>query len=272
MKKIFSMSLLLLLSNPAAQADTYAERVAKAAVGDHRSASSMARNEYRNPVSTLAFFGFEPGQTVLEIWPGGGWYTEVLAPAVRDHGTLVIADWDTAVEGQPSYRYTLPKRLAAKFAERPDVYDQVKRVAFSPPQSASLGDESSYDQILTFRNVHGWVSEGLAEAMFQEFYRVLKPGGILGLVQHRAEAGADAAASAEMGYVPEQYVRDLAAAAGLELVAASEVNANPADTRDYPEGVWSLPPGMAMGEEDREKYLLIGESDRMTLKFRKPAD
>lgn len=253
-------------------AESYTERVAAASVGEHRSEANLKRNEFRNPTQTLSFFGFEDGMTVLEIWPGGGWYTEVLAPAIRDHGQFVIANWDQDIEGQPDYRYRLPKQLQAKFDERPDLYDQVAVVAYTPPESPSLGEANSYDRILTFRNVHGWVGEEIAEAVFAEFVRVLKPGGVLGLVQHRAPAGSDPAVTAPMGYVPESVVVALAEAAGLELVAASEVNANPMDTGDHPEGVWTLPPGLALGDQDRERYLAIGESDRMTLKFVKPAE
>jgi len=255
-----------------AVSDTFEQRVADAAVGDHRSEANVARNEYRHPVETLAFFGFEDGMSALEIWPGGGWYTEVLAPAIRGHGTFTIASWDPEVEGQPNYRYELPKRLQARFDARPDLYDEVRTVYFSPPESASLGPADSYDRIFTFRNTHGWIQGGQAEAIFAEFARVLKPGGVLGVVQHRAPEGTDAAEWAPRGYVPESAVRTLAEQAGLEFLAASEINANPKDTRDHPEGVWTLPPGYALGDVDREKYAAIGESDRMTLTFRKPPE
>ena len=265
--------LSLALVAPAALAeDSYIERVAAASVGEHRSSANRARNEYRHPAQTLAFFGFEEGDSVLEIWPGGGWYTEVLAPAIRDHGVFTVANWDPAVEGQPDYRYELPKRLRAKFEARPALYDQVREVRFSPPESASLGAAASYDLVLTFRNTHGWVSGGLAEAMFAEFARVLKPGGVLGVVQHRAAPGSDPQASSRRGYVPEAHVRALAEGAGLRFDGTSEVNANPADSRDHPEGVWTLPPSLDLGDEDRARYLTIGESDRMTLRFVKPAN
>lgn len=255
---------------PAMAAENYIERVAEASVGDHRSVANRARNEYRHPAQTLGFFGFEPGDSVLEIWPGGGWYTEVLAPAIRGQGDFTVANWDPEVEGQPDYRYELPVRLKARFEERPGLYDEVKEVHFSPPESASLGEANSYDLVLTFRNTHGWVSGGVAEAIFTEFARVLKPGGVLGVVQHRAAPGTDPSVTASSGYVSEEAVKAIAASAGLEFVAASEVNANPADTRDHPEGVWTLPPSLNLGEQDRDRYLAIGESDRMTLKFVKP--
>lgn len=264
-------AMATLVSVAAWGGDAWAERVGTAANGEHRSAANIARNQYRHPVDTLEFFGFEDGMRVLEIWPGGGWYTEVLAPAVRDHGEFIIANWDQDVEGQPDYRYRLPGELHAKFEANPELYDQVQEVAFSPPESASLGEADSYDRVLTFRNAHGWVNGGLAQEVFNEFARVLKPGGVLGVVQHRAADGTDPALTAPKGYVSEAHIKSLAVNAGLEFEAASEVNANPRDSHDHPEGVWTLPPGLRLGDEDKEKYLAIGESDRMTLRFRKPA-
>ncbi|KAA9133318.1 class I SAM-dependent methyltransferase [Marinihelvus fidelis] len=270
MKRVIPLLAALAVAPAALAQDTFAERVAAASTGDHRSEANIARNDYRHPVETLEFFGFEDGDTVLEIWPGGGWYTEVLAPAIRDNGTFVIANWDPEVPDQPGYRYSLPKQLAEKFANDPEVYDQVEVVYFSSPETGSLGEDNSYDTILTFRNTHGWVGGGEAQGMFDEFARVLKPGGTLGVVQHRADDGTDPAETAKNGYVSEEYVKELAASAGLEFVAVSEVNANPKDTKDHPKGVWTLPPGLALGDEDKAKYEAIGESDRMTLKFTKP--
>lgn len=270
MKRMIPLLAALAVSPAALAQETFAERVAQASTGDHRSEANIARNEYRNPVGTLEFFGFEDGDTVLEIWPGGGWYTEVLAPAIRDNGTFVIANWDPEVPDQPGYRYSLPEKLTATFEEYPGVYDQVEVVYYSPPQSASLGEADTYDTILTFRNTHGWVNGGLAQDIFNEFARVLKPGGTLGVVQHRADDGTDPAETAKKGYVSEEHVKELAANAGLEFVAASEVNANPKDTKDYEGGVWTLPPSLRNGDTDKDKYTAIGESDRMTLKFTKP--
>lgn len=254
-------------------------RIEQAMFGEHRADGNADRNRYRHPVGTLTFFGLEDGMKVLEIWPGGGWYTEVLAPVLRHHGQFVVASWDVDVEGQPEYRYRLHDALLDKLAGHPEVYDQVGVVPWSPPESPSLGEADSYDMIVTFRNAHGWIGDGIAADVFGEFARVLKPGGVLGVVQHRAAEGADPAISAASGYVSERAIIDLARGAGLYLEARSEVNANPADDRDHPEGVWSLPPGLAacasveLPDEKASceaEYRTVGESDRMTLRFRKP--
>ena len=266
---IFSVVALLLSSTALAGSTSFAEQVAMGMDGSHRSDANKARDQYRHPAETLAFFGIKDGMTVMEIWPGGGWYTEILAPAMRDHGKLILATWDPDVEGQPAYRYKLPKKMEENFAKHPEVYDQVTLEYFSPPESSSLGQAESIDVVVTFRNTHGWVNGGLAQDIFNEFARVLKPGGLLGVVQHRADDGTDPAVTAKKGYVSEQTVKELAANAGFEFEDSSEVNANPKDSKDYPEGVWTLPPSLQLGDEDRAKYTAIGESDRMTLRFRK---
>ena len=256
-------------------------RIEQAMFGSHRSEANQQRNRYRHPVGTLTFFGLGDGMTVLEISPGAGWYSEILAPVMRHHGQFIVATWDMDVEGQPEYRYRLNQELMDKFAADPQIYDQVAVVPFSPPATPSLGEPGSVDLVVTFRNAHGWVSDGVAGQVFSEFARVLKPGGALGIVQHRAAEGADPGVSAENGYLPESAVIGLARAAGLYLEARSEVNANPADTRDHVQGVWSLPPGLAVCREIEDPderldceapYVAIGESDRMTLLFRKPLE
>lgn len=282
MKAHFLILFLVFLAIPAwADSLPVEARIEIAMNGDHRSESNIDRNRYRHPVGTLTFFGLEDGMTVMEIWPGAGWYTEILAPVVRHNGQFIVAAYDVDVPDQPAYRYRLQDELLEKFAADPDIYDQVAVVPFSPPASASLGMADSVDLLLTFRNTHGWIGDGIAESIFEEFARVLKPGGALGVVQHRAAEGTDPAVSAETGYVSEQAVIELARGAGLYLEARSEVNANPLDTRDWEGGVWSLPPGLTLcesiDEEDgvvacREKYQAIGESDRMTLLFRKPLE
>jgi len=282
MKKLGLVFIGLLAVTAVWAADLPVEaRIERAMLGDHRSDANIARNAWRHPVGPLTFLGVKDGMTVMEIWPGGGWYTEILAPAIRHHGQFIVAGYDTDVPDQPAYRYRLQMELLDKFAARPDLYDQVATVPYSPPESASLGDPDSIDLILTFRNTHGWIGDGIADSVFAEFARVLKPGGILGIVQHRAEDGADPAKSAESGYVSEAAVIGYAKRAGLYLEARSEVNANPADSRDHAGGVWSLPPGLGLCREIEDeaeaaacnsKYQAIGESDRMTLRFRKPIE
>jgi predicted methyltransferase len=271
MYKLILCASFIVMSCPLYAGDlTVVASVERAMNGAHRSDSQVARNQYRHPVGTLEFFGLEKDMSVLEIWPGSGWYTEILAPVLRENGHFAVASWDQSIEGQASYRYELPGEMLAKFEANPKIYDKVEVIPYSPPESASLGEANNFDMVLTFRNVHGWYNSGTAQAIFNEFARVLKLGGVLGVVQHRATHGTDPAETAPAGYVSEQTVIAFAKAAGLELDARSEANANPKDTRDYEEGVWTLPPGFTLGEMDREKYAAIGESDRMTLRFRKP--
>jgi predicted methyltransferase len=280
MRNVASILLAVLFSGFVWASDLPVEaRIEQAMLGDHRSDTNIQRNRYRHPVGTLTFFGLADGMTVMEIWPGGGWYTEILAPVIRHKGQFIVAGYDVDVPDQPEYRYRLQNELLDRFAERPDLYDQVAVVPYSPPQSASLGEAGSVDMVLTFRNTHGWIGDGIAQEVFKEFARVLKPGGVLGVVQHRAPEGSDPLDSARRGYVSEDAVVELARGAGLYLEARSEVNANPVDDTNHESGVWTLPPSLALcreieGEEEldacREKYQSIGESDRMTLRFRKP--
>lgn len=236
-----------------------------ALAGAHRSEENRARDAFRHPRETLAFFGLEPGMTVVEMSPGGGWYTEVLAPVLRDHGRLVAAIPDPA-ESEYGQRFMTFRQ------SRPEVYDQIDTVIFDLPERAELGPEGSADMVLTFRSTHGWINGGTAPQVYEAMFRVLRPGGVLGVVQHRADEGADAAETAPDGYVPEAAVIELAQNAGFVLEERSEINANAADDHDHPRGVWTLPPSLRLGDEDRAQWEAIGESDRMTLRFRKPAE
>lgn len=227
--------------------------------GTHRSAESRARDEFRHPLDTLMFFGLEPGMTVVEMSPGGGWYTEILAPVLQHDGRLVAAAPPSDTE------YGI--RFDAFLATNPELYGGIQRVTFNPPDVTSLGPDNSADMVVTFRSTHGWINRGFAPAVYQAMFNVLKPGGVLGVEQHRGPEGI----SAESGYVPQATVVALAEAAGFVLEAESEINGNPADDHDHPEGVWSLPPTLRnVTDENRAEYEAIGESDRMTLRFRKP--
>lgn len=240
-----------------------------AVAGEWRDPDNVARDRHRHPAETLAFFGIEPDDTVVEITPGGGWYAEILAPLVRDEGRYVAAVWDDAIPGQPAYRYRLNDALRAKFAAAPGVYGTPDVRVFDPA-APSFGPAGSADVVLTFRNAHNWVSDGNAAAYFAAFYDVLAPGGVLGVTDHRAKPDTSPEAMKSSGYLTEALVIGLATDAGFVLEARSEANANPADTADHPNGVWTLPPTNDHDAADAEKYRTIGESDRMTLRFRKP--
>jgi len=237
-----------------------------AIAGSWRTPTNRARDVYRHPKATLQFFGVQANQTVIEIIPGGGWYTEILAPLLRDHGHYVAAV--EAPAGGEAKRDD--GALHKKFAADPADYGKARIVEFDP-KAPVLGPPGSADRVLTFRNVHNWAEAGTAEAMFKAFFAVLRPGGVLGVTDHRAAPGATLDAVMSSGYLPTDYVIKLATDAGFKLEGQSEINANPKDTKDYPKGVWTLPPTLTLGDQDRAKYLAIGESDRMTLRFVKPA-
>jgi predicted methyltransferase len=260
-------------ATPAAQGDAPATSaaLAHALAGDWRSEANRARDAYRHPAQTLEFFGVRDDQTVLEIWPGGGWYAEVLAPMLRERGHYVgvLPKAEPTAEGGVSGTQRNNDRLRAKFAARPDLFDKAE-LREAVTASPVLGPDGSADVVLTFRNAHNWVADGNEQAMFRAFFAVLKPGGTLGVVDHRAAPDQPPADMKTSGYLPEAYVIALAEGAGFKLAGKSEVNANPRDTKDYAKGVWTLPPTYTLGDVDRAKYAAIGESDRMTLKFVKP--
>ena len=238
--------------------------------GDWRSADNRARDAHRHPRETLAFFNVAPDHTVIEITPGAGWYSEILAPYLARNGRYIAAVVDPAAQTEERAREYYTKAnagLTTKFAGDAERYGRAQTVAFNP-KNPTFGAPGSADVVLTFRNVHNWRAAGDAEAMFKGFYNVLKPGGVLGVVEHRAKA--DVPADDKSGYVGQAQVIAMAQAAGFTLDASSEVNANPRDTKDHPNGVWTLPPVKRHDAKDAAKYEAIGESDRMTLRFVKP--
>ena len=234
--------------------------------GSWRDPANAARDQYRHPRETLEFFGLKPDMTVVQLWPGGGWYTEVLAPVLRDHGQLI----DAAVPAKGDSESDNTVKYLAKLKANPDVYGKVKTIDFSPPAKLDLGKPESADMVLTFRNLHNWQHDGQLDAVFAAAFKVLKHGGVFGVEEHRAAAGKTVDQTSRYGYMPVDYVIQEAEKAGFKLTGQSEVNANPKDTKDYPQGVWTLPPTYALDGKDRAKYVAIGESDRMTLKFVKP--
>lgn len=242
--------------------------IREAVAATTRTPANVARDSYRHPVETLSFFGVKPTDTVVEIWPGGGWYTEILAPLTRAGGGYYAAVgpvWPDA--GKP---------VEALKARDPALYGHARLAAFPAEAGQPVVPAGTADVVLTFRNVHNWRmgyrrgGRDYAPEAFRQMYAMLKPGGTLGIVDHRLPESASDERETNSGYVKVSTVRRLAEAAGFRFVAASEVNANPKDSADWPKGVWTLPPTYTLGDADRARYAAIGESDRMTLKFRKP--
>ncbi len=261
----------------ASSEESIRQGVRAAAESEHRSEDNRARNRYRHPVDTLAFFGLEHDMTVVEVWPGTGWYTEVLAPVLREEGQLVAAAFPA--DGEPAFRGRIRDAFEDKLADHPEVFSQVQVIDFDPPEHARLGEPSSADMVLLSRHFHNFIDAGITDTVLAASREVLRPGGILAVVQHRATEDAVPEAEKRTGYVRESLVIKAAREVGFELAARSEINANPQDTADHPAGVWTLPPTLryCRNKEDPdqrsqcvEKYRAIGESDRMTLRFRKP--
>ncbi len=269
------LGLLAIAAAPAMGAGPGTEAVAAAATdaalaaaiaSPQRSARFVQRDAVRHPQAELEFFGLRPDMTVVEVDPGGGYWTELLAPYLKARGTYYVAvpppkDPEAPKPGKDAFR--------AKLAADPGRYGKVLfselgegHYAVAPPGTADL--------VLTFRNLHNWMAAGYAPAALRGFYAALKPGGILGIEDHRARADVPQDPTADNGYVRQDYAIDLATRAGFEYLGASEINANPRDTKDWAQGVWTLPPTLALKDKDREKYLAIGEADNFVLKFRKP--
>jgi predicted methyltransferase len=236
--------------------------------GKHRMPGNAERDKYRHPIETLDFFGFQPNMTVVDIVPGEGWYTELLAPALAKKGHYLATGGDP--NGPPDARPTFYAQRFKGFLESsPEVYGKVEMIAIDG-KDPKLPQEGTVDLVLLMREVHGMVNGGTLDTWLKQIFKALKPGGVLGIEEHRAKPDADPKESAKKGYVPEKYVVDAAKAAGFELGGKSEVNANAKDTKDHPDGVWDLPPTLRQGDKDKDKWTAIGESDRMTLKLVKP--
>ncbi|MBT1445585.1 methyltransferase [Shewanella sp. JM162201] len=267
MKKLIAAAVVAFLGTTGvASAMTLQEALSN----DLRQPVSHERDKYRHPAETLAFFGVKDSMTVIELWPGSGWYAEILAPYLARNGQYVAANFETSPKEDTKgnqYRAKLGKAFEDWLSVNAAKVGKATIVTFDPPAKTKLGETGTADVVLTFRNIHNWAWNNQAEAMFSAAFDVLKPGGVLGVVEHRANPGMDM----KLGYMEEGAVIKLAEAAGFKLEKKSEINANPKDTKDYAEGVWTLPPSLRLGDTDKDKYLAIGESDRMTLKFVKPA-
>jgi predicted methyltransferase len=238
--------------------------------GPQRPAAEKARDTYRHPRETLEFFGLQPNMTVVELSPGGGWYTSILAPVLKDQGHLFVAGSDP--NGPPGEGTQNARELQARIQKSPDAFGNVGYVVMKRDTELSLGPDGSADMVLTFRNLHNWVEGKATDKILGAAFKVLKHGGVLGLTDHRANANGptDPKSVGDTGYIPEAEAIRIVTAAGFKLADKSEINANPKDTKDYPKGVWTLPPTYELGDKDHAKYEAIGESDRMTLKFVKP--
>ena len=247
-------------------------RLTAVLAGKQRPDQERARDVYRHPRETLEFLGISENMAVVELSAGQGWYTAILAPLLATQGRLTTTGADP--NGPPDSEGTKnAKKFAERLASDPTSFGKVSSIVVDWKNSdASLGPDASADMVVTFRNMHGWIRDGVFDNVLRASFRVLKPGGVLGIEEHRANAGAptDPKVIGETGYLPEAFAIQLIERAGFKLAGKSEVNANSKDTKDYPKGVWTLPPTLRLGDVDRDKYLAIGESDRMTLKFTKP--
>ncbi len=230
-----------------------------------RPASATARDSVRHPLEELTFFGLRPDQTVVELWPGGGYWTDILGPYLAPHGHLYVA---LPVPGDAEEDQGVAK-WRTRFLGNAGHYGAIKETVLGPGHF-DIAPPGSADLVVTFRNLHNWVDGGFASEALAACFKALKPGGILGIEDHRARNDRPQDPKAKDGYVRQDFTIALAKKAGFQLVASSEMDANPRDTKDWPKGVWTLPPTLTLGDQDREKYVAIGEADNFVLKFRKP--
>lgn len=264
MRTLFLISLFFLTACAGQGKSQGQMTLSQAVKSEGRTEAFTLRDKYRHPQETLEFFGIRADMTVIEISPGAGWYMEILAPFLNQSGQYIMA----TNEPLKSYEVTNNEKIQTWLNANPQVKAKLKVVSFNPP-SINLGKNNSADMVLTFRNAHNWISKKAAEKAFKAFYNVLKPGGVLGVVDHRSpESIKDPLVKS--GYVRESVIIKLAQNAGFKLDAKSEINANPKDKTLHPRGVWTLPPSLRLGGQNKERYEKIGESDRMTIRFIKP--
>ncbi len=256
------------MEEPVVESDDAEDRLAAIIDGEHRPEADRARDQYRNPAATLAFFGLEPDMTVVEVWPGGGWYTDIIAPYVRDQGKYYGAHFDP--EAEREFARNAAAAFREKLAGNPDLYGNAEATVLACPDKLEIAPEGSADLVVAFRSLHNWMGAGCTTEALSAIHRALKPGGTFGLVGHSSRSEEPQDPRGPRGYVREDYAIELVEAAGFELVDTSDVNANPLDPTDHERGVWTLPPMFALGDENRDEYAEIGESHRFTLKFRKP--
>jgi predicted methyltransferase len=262
MKIIFNKIILMILISSIPNLS--AHDLQSAVNSEDRDLKNAARDSSRHPIETLSFFEIESDMTIIELSPGGGWYTEILANFLHEPGNLIAAHFD------PNSERAYFKRSRANFEKKMGANPMFDNVQMSAINS-SLAKPNSADAVLTFRNLHNWLGAEM-DLIFSNSYKALKPGGIFGVVEHRAKPGTSMDVMKKSGYVTEEHAIEIARKHGFELVAKSEINANPKDTKNYSGGVWTLPPNLRLKDVDREKYLEIGESDRMTLLFKKPLE
>lgn len=277
MRKVSMALAAVMMSSLAASAlamDKTSRKAVEAALsGDHRSAEDKARDVYRKPMDVLDFLGFRSDMTVVEIWPGTGWYTKVLAPALRERGQLYAAQF--SLNPPNGYQRRAMGSFLTTLGQNPDLYRDVIVTTMAAPYELAIAPAGSADLVLTFRNVHNWVMESqgggkYAPLYFQAMFDALKPGGVLGVVDHRWPDPATEDPLSKNGYISIERTVAMAEAAGFRLAGQSPLLANPADDHEHPRGVWTLPPSLALGDQDRASYVAIGESDRFLLKFVKP--
>ncbi|MFQ3235917.1 MAG: putative methyltransferase [Paraglaciecola sp.] len=258
---VFSLTLL---SSPLAHADKLIDAIAH----EGRSVTERLRDEYRHPQQTLRFFEVQADMAVAEISPGGGWYSNILAPLLKEQGIYYAAHF--YIDENTRDYYKKSRQGFEQKVSQSEGFEKVKLTAFDPVNAPQFAPAGSLDRVLTFRNVHNWYmqnGDASVQSAFEAFYQALKEGGILGVVEHSLRESQSGELQKKSGYMKPSYVIAMAEKAGFKLVAQSDVNHNKLDNAEHEKGVWTLPPSLRLGDKERDKYLAIGESNRMTLKF-----